>query len=122
MRKNLTIYLAWAALLASSGVLAEAPWKHVGTLGQRHLMLVDAGVQDNAEQLKQAALTVCAPAKPCLVAFWSDAAAVPAAMPMTSQQQQAMVAQYLRNPASGKESLLLKCPPYNTANTKCLNQ
>ena len=121
MRTHLSILLASTTLFASSAVLAEVPWKHVGTLGQRHLMLVDASVQDNAEQLKQAALTVCAAGKPCLVAFWADAASVPAAMPMTSQQQQAMVAQYLRNPASGKETLLLKCPPYNTGNTKCLH-
>ena len=121
MRTPLTILWASITLLASAAVLAEVPWKHVGTLGQRHLMLVQAGVQDNAEQLKQAALTVCAPGKPCLVAFWADAAEVPTAMPMTSQQQQAMVAQYLRNPASGKESLLLKCPPYSTGNTKCLH-
>jgi hypothetical protein len=121
MRAPLKILWISTALLVSSAVLAEVPWKHVGTLGQRHLMVVDASVQDNAEQLKQAALTVCAPGKPCLVAFWADAAAVPAAMPMTSQQQQAMVAQYLRNPASGKETLLLKCPPYNTGNIKCLH-
>jgi len=121
MYTSLKILLSSAALLTSSWVLAEVPWKHVGTLGQRHLVLVDTAVQDNAEQLKQAALTVCAPGKPCIVAFWSDAAAVPTAMPMTSLQQQAMVAQYLRNPASGQETLLLKCPPYNTGNTKCLH-
>ena len=120
MKINQNILLAMTAILATSGALAQPQWTHVGTLGQRHLVVVDAAIADNVEQLKKAAAAVCDTVKPCLVAFWSDATAVPAAMPMTAAQQQAMVAQYVRNPASGKEELLLKCPPFNSAGAKCL--
>ncbi|HOE40262.1 MAG TPA: hypothetical protein PLB25_01305 [Rhodoferax sp.] len=116
----MAILVASTVIFATSEALAEAQWRHVGTLGQRHLVLMDVAVQDNVEQLNQAARAVCEPSSPCLVAFWSDVAAVPIAMPMSAAQQQAMVAQYVRNPASGKEELLLKCPPYSAASAKCL--
>ncbi len=120
MKTKLAILVVSTTILACSGALAESQWKHVGSLGQRHLVLLDAAIADNLDQLKKIATTVCAPAKPCMVGFWSDAAALPAAMPMTAAQQQAMLAQYVRNPASGKEDLLLKCPPYGSASAKCL--
>lgn len=118
MRVNLVI--AAAAIVVATGVLAQPQWKHVGTLGQRHMMVVEPSVVSNAQLLKQAAATACIPTKPCVVAFWSDAAEVPAAMPMTTAQQQAMVAQYVRNPVSGKEELLMKCTSADPAGTKCL--
>ena len=118
MRVNLVI--AVAAIAAASGALAQPQWKHVGTLGQRHMMVVEPSAASNAQVLKQAAATACVSAKPCVVAFWSDAAEVPTTMPMTTAQQQAMVAQYVRNPGSGKEELMLKCTSADPAGTKCL--
>jgi len=116
-------FVAAVIAVATTSVLAEAPtsqWKYVGTLGQRHMMVVDAAAAGDAKLLKQAAATACVAGKPCVVAFWEDAAAVPKVMPMTSAEQQAMVAQYMRNPASGKEELLLKCAPGESAGAKCL--
>jgi hypothetical protein len=120
MTTNLTILAAMTAILATSGVLAQPQWTYFGTFGQRHLVVVDPAIADNVEHLKKVATVVCDTAGPCLVAFWSDAFAVPASMPMTAAQQQAMVAQYVRNLASGKEELLLKCPPFNSGSAKCL--
>ena len=112
---------ATALVLAASGALAQVQWKEVGSLGQRHIMVVDAAVAGDAQALKQAAATACAAGRPCVVAFWLDAAQVPSSMPMTAEQQQAMVAQYARNPATGNEELLLKCGPGDSAaGTKCL--
>lgn len=120
MKVNLAVVAASAAIMATSGALAQPQWKHVGTLGQRHMMVVEPAVATNVQLLKQAAATACVAAKPCVVAFWSDAAEVPSTMPMTMAQQQAMVAQYVRNPASGKEELMLKCTSADPAGTKCL--
>jgi len=120
MRVNLAI--AATAIVAAFGALAEPQWQHVGSLGMRHIVIVGAADSSNPDLLKKAAEDTCGgPAKPCVVAFWSDASAAPNAMPMTQAQQKAMVAQYVRNPASGKTELVLKCtsdsPP---ADTKCL--
>jgi len=121
MKFDLAIVVAVLAV-AASGALAQAQWKEVGRLGQRHMMVVDAAAAGDERLLKQAAAKTCASGHPCVVAFWLDVTEVPNAMPMTAAQQQAMVAQYIRNPAAGKEELLLKCGPGDEASgTKCLH-
>lgn len=112
--------IAAAALVAATAAAAQPGWQHVGTLGQRHLMLVEAAAANDAPLLRQAAATTCVADRPCVVAFWVDPAQVPAAMPMSRVQQQAMVAQYFRNPATGQEELLLKCGPAEAPGSKCL--
>lgn len=107
MTANPTIVAASLAIAAASEVQANLPWKHVGTLGQRHFVVVDPANAADETLLKQAAASVCAEARVCVVAFWADPAAVPEAMPMTQAQQQAMVAQYLRNRSNGIEALQL---------------
>lgn len=119
MKTNLPAVLAFLAL-AAPATGAEPRWQHVGTLGQRHLVVVDASAAAHVDHLTKAAKAVCDPAKPCLVAFWLDAAAVPASLPMSAAQQRAMVAQYASNPASGTEEVLRKCPPSPSATEKCL--
>lgn len=114
---------ALSVMLIAAGVSAapaQPSWKHVSTLGQRHFVVIDAAQASDPQLLKQAAQATCPPAKPCVVAFWSDAAAVPAALPMSREQQAAQVAQYLRNPSSGSEELLLKCSAAQSAGAKCL--
>ena len=112
--------LACAALALSSVAVADPPWKMAGNIGARHFVVVQAADATDTGLLKEAAVAACPPELPCVVAFWSDSAAVPTAMPMTRTQQAAMVALYVRNPRSGTEELQLKCPPDKPSETKCL--
>jgi hypothetical protein len=41
-------------------------------------------------------------------------------MPLTAAQNQAMVAQYTRNPATGQERLLLRCKGTEQPGQQCL--
>jgi len=121
MTRLVTTRAAASALgLVALGALAQAPWKEVRAIGQRHFVVVDASAARNPQVLRQAATAACLPVQPCVVTFWSDAAAVPRAMPMSLAQQQAVRAQYLRNPVTGKEELLLKCLPAGPVGVKCL--
>ena len=108
------------AMAAAGAAQAEQPWTHVGSVGQRQFVLVDPDAASDAATLKRAAEAVCEPGKACVVVFWSEAAAVPSQMPMTRPQQQAAVAQYFRNPASGSEELLMRCPANAPLGSKCL--
>lgn len=121
MRIILTI--AATALVAASGALAEPQWKHVGTVGNRHIVVVAPADAGNTGVLTQAAEAACVAGQPCIVGFWSDQTAAPNAMPMSRAQQEAMVAQYVRNPASGKTELMFKCISETPASTsiKCLH-
>lgn len=122
MRIDLATVAAMVAVAVTPGAYAQVQWKHVTSLGDRHFVLVEPSVAADEVLLKQAAAAACVAAdRACIVAFWSNAAAVPSAMPMTKAQQQAVVAQYMRNPVSGKEELLLRCRlPTNPAGAKCL--
>lgn len=121
MKQKIAYVLAAAAMLASSGiVLAEVSWQQVGTMGMRQFVVVAPAVSTDAAALKQIADKVCAPGKPCVVVFWLEGADVPKNMPMTQAQNQAVVAQYFRNPATGSEELLLKCQAGQTGGQKCL--
>lgn len=113
------IFAATAGTMAAATARAES-WKHVGTIGRRQFVLVDPEVASDAATLKRAANAVCEPGKVCVVVFWSEETAVPSKMPMTLTQQQAAVAQYLRNPASGHEELLMKCRADGPVGVKCL--
>lgn len=121
MNVSLVIVAAVLLSVAAPGALAQPQWKYVGSLGQRQLVVVEASAATDTDLLKQAAAVTCVPDQPCVVAFWSDAAAVPSVMPMSAAQQQAIVAQYLRNPKSGIEELLLKCGSGNSSSGKCLH-
>ena len=114
------VAVATLASLATSAV-AQPAWKHVGRLGQRQLVVIETSAATDLEMLKKAAAASCVPKQPCVVGFWSDAAEVPRSMPMSAVQQQAMVAQYIRNPKSGQEELLLKCTPDTPSGTKCMH-
>ena len=122
MKHRLAFFAATAAVIfATAGtVQAAPPWQHVRNIGMRQFVVVDPASSTNAEILKQAAQAVCTPAKACVVMFWSEAAAVPTTMPMTRVQQQAVIAQYMRNPASGSEELLLRCRSNEPTAAKCL--
>jgi len=120
-RISVVTFMALLVITASvSAAPAQSSWKHVGSLGQRQLVVVEPAYASNPELLKTAAAAACVPAQPCVVAFWSDIAEVPSRMPMSAAQQQAMVAQYIRNPVSGAEELLLKCASDDQAAGKCL--
>lgn len=121
MNQKLAFAATAATVLAASGAgSVESPWNHVGSIGMRQLVVIDPAASGDAEMLKAAANSVCAPDQPCMVMFWSEEAAVPTKMPMTRAQQDAVVAQYLRNPASGSEELLLKCRESTGEGVKCL--
>ena len=124
MRNNRVLVVASIALATvlamASGALAQPSWKHVGSLGQRQLVVVEPAAAADSDLLRKAAAAACVPGQPCVVAFWSDIAEVPSSIPMSATQQQAMVAQYIRNPVSGAEELLLKCASDDQAAGKCL--
>jgi hypothetical protein len=107
MTANQTTATASMAIEAAPAAQGNAPWRHVGTLGKRHFVVVTPAIAADAEQLKEAAAAVCAEDRVCVVAFWSDPEAVPEAMPMSRAQQDAMVAQYLRNRSNGIDALRL---------------
>src|SRR5512145_76224 len=99
-----------ALMLAVCGsALAQAQWRHAGTQGMRHFVVVAPAVSTEVETLKQAAREVCMSEQACVVMFWLEGATVPSRMPMTRAQHQAVVAQFFRNSATGSEALLLKC-------------
>jgi hypothetical protein len=121
MKQALMSGVTAAAMLAASGMaLAEAPWRHAGTMGMRQFVVVQPAAAADAAVLKRAAREVCLPGQACVVVFWREGAAVPKKMPMTRAQQRAVIAQYFRNPASGNEELLLKCRAGEPSGRKCL--
>jgi microcystin degradation protein MlrC len=121
MMSKATVMVTLAALVAAPVALAGAPWQQVRTIGQRHFVVVDAAQARNTELLDRAAVELCPSKQACVVTFWSDPASVPMQMPMTRGQQQAVVAQYLRNPVTGKADLLLRCRDGNTRDPRCLH-
>lgn len=96
-----------------------AAWSVVGTQGIRHFVAVDAA-QANEAVYRQAASGICAPGKPCIVLFWTDSGQAAAQMPLTRAQRDALAAQYTRNPATGQDVLLLRCPPGSQQMGRCL--
>lgn len=121
MKHLLVPMLAATALTAASGAAkAESQWRHAGAIGMRQFAVVDPAAAGDATLLKQAAKEICPPGQACMVMFWSEAESVPSKMPMTRNQQQAVVAQYLRNPTTGSEELLLKCQAADSGSVKCL--
>jgi len=115
--------IAATVFVAASGALAQSQSKHVGTIGNRHVVIVSPADSGNSAVLTKAAEEACVAGQPCVVGFWSDQTAAPNAMPMSRAQQEAMVAQYVRNPASGKTELMFKCISETPASTsiKCLH-
>jgi hypothetical protein len=121
MRIKFTLAAAAIALAVATGALAQNPWKVVNTIGQRRFVVVEPAAARNTQVLRRAAASTCTPGKPCVVSFWSNPSAVPRTMLMTRPQQQAVVAQYLHNPVTGKEELLLRCAPTDASGAKCLH-
>lgn len=120
MKRELASGIIAAMLAASGAALADPPWRHAGSMGARQFVVVDPAASTDAETLRQAAGEVCTPDRACVVLFWAEAKSVPKKMPMTQAQQQAVVARYFRNPASGNEELLLKCRGDEPGGSKCL--
>jgi hypothetical protein len=120
MHITVKVALAAAALGPAPWAQAQTAWKEVGNIGERHFIVVAPADAANATLIRKAAIAICAPAGPCVVDFWSEAASVPTIMPMNPPQREAMVAEYLRNSASGKEVLRLRCPPDAPAGPQCL--
>jgi len=114
------LVLAVVAVFAFGSAMAESQWRHAGGMGMRQFVVVRPALAADAETLKQAAREVCSPGRACVVLFWPEGAAVPKKMPMTRAQQRAVIAQYLRNPASGSEELLMKCQAAQPKGSKCL--
>lgn len=111
---------AMLATMTVSSALAQPQWQQVSIIGNRHFVVVNKGAAFDRGVLEKAADSVCGAGKPCVVTFWSDATAVPHSMPMTRTQRDAVVAEYFRNPNSGKNELLLKCRVDNPTDAKCL--
>lgn len=116
------LFLVLLALAAAAAGAAEPPrpWQHVGGVGARQFVLVTPAMADDAQALAGAAETLCPGGKPCVVVFWSDPARVPTAMPMSSAQRRAIVAEYVRNPATGSAELVRRCRGGEGRGVKCL--
>jgi hypothetical protein len=120
MYTTVKVALAAAALGLVPWARAQTAWKEVGNIGERHFIVVAPADAGNATLIRKAAIAICAPGGPCVVDFWSEAASVPTILPMNPAQREAMVAEYLRNSASGSEALRLRCPPEAATGPKCL--
>lgn len=121
MKRGLITGVMAALMLAVCGsALAQAQWRHAGGQGMRHFVVVAPAVSAEVETLKQAAREVCMSDQACVVMFWLEGATVPSRMPMTRAQQQAVVAQFFRNSATGSEVLLLKCKADEPTGHNCL--
>lgn len=120
MKRGLLLGVAAAMLAASGTSLAGQQWRHAGTMGMRQFVVVEQAATTDADTLRQAAGAVCPAGKACVVVFLPEGTAVPKKMPMTRAQQRAVVAQYFRNPASGRDELLLKCRAGEPRGRKCL--
>jgi hypothetical protein len=107
-------------LTAVAATAAAQPWKPVGAQGARQFAVVDKAVAADETTLKQAASSMCKPGKACVVMFWTDEKLVPAKLPLTKPQSDAVVAQYTRNPSTGHEALLLKCQGGEEKGKRCL--
>jgi hypothetical protein len=119
--KKVLLTIALAAGV-TSGYMADAAtgWTLLGTQGARSFVVVDLALTGNPAALKEAASAVCKPASPCVVLFWTDAKQAAAKMPLTAAQNQAVVAQYTRNPATGQDRLLLRCKGAEQPGQQCL--
>lgn len=119
--KKVLLTIALAAGV-TSGYMADAAtgWTLLGTQGARSFVVVDPAQKDNPAVYKDAAATACKTGSPCVVLFWADAKQAAAKMPLTAAQNQAMVAQYTRNPATGQERLLLRCKGTEQPGQQCL--
>jgi hypothetical protein len=107
------------AICASAAMQpATAAWNLTGSQGVRHFVTVPAGEASEAVY-RQAASSVCRPG-PCIVMFWTDVSQAASRMPLTRAQSDALTAQYARNPATGQDSLLLRCAPGASAKGRCL--
>ncbi len=120
--KDMMLRLAVAVtLLAAAGTASAAPaWKYVRNIGMWQFVVVEPRVSADTGTFMQAVRAICTPGRACMVVFWSDAAAVPASMPMTHAQQQAVVARYLHNPTGVHDELLLRCRADEPAGSRCL--
>jgi hypothetical protein len=108
-----------AALLAATAMQpAAAAWRVLASQGVRHFVTTDG--QAGEAVYRQAAQSVCAAGQPCIVLFWTDASQAAAKMPMTKEQQESLAAQYTRNPATGSDSLRLKCVAGSPPKGNCL--
>jgi hypothetical protein len=105
-----SIHAALSVALAAVafGAAADAA-KLVGTQGMRSFVVVSPADAASEAALKQAAASVCKAGSPCQVLFWSDPQLAASKMPLSPAQQQAIVAQYSRNPGTGQETVMLKC-------------
>ena len=91
--------------LASAG----SGWRSVGAVGDRHFVVVDAAAADNTAVYRDAATTLCKPARTCVVMYWNDERLAASKMPLSTAQAQSLAAQFTRSPTSGNERLLLRC-------------
>jgi hypothetical protein len=104
-----------AAYFASSGkgstsgsaaVRGDGGWRHVRTVGQIRLVVVDASLWRDKDVYRRAASAVCRDQNNfCKVLFWSDASMVPSAIPMTDAQARAMKADWVFNGRTGWRSI-----------------
>jgi hypothetical protein len=108
-----------AALLAATAMQpAAAAWRVLASQGVRHFVTTDG--QAGEAVYRQAAQSVCAAGQPCIVLVWNDAGQAASKMPMTKEQQESLAAQYTRNPATGSDSLRLKCAAGSPPKGNCL--
>jgi hypothetical protein len=104
---------------ASQMALAGNGWRNVGGEGDRHFVVVDAATVDNPGVYRDAASSLCKPARTCVVMFWNDERLAATRMPLTSEQAAALAAQFTRNPTTGNERLHFRCRGGEPAGT-CL--
>lgn len=100
-------------LAGSLGILPLAwagnGWRSVGGAGDRHFVVVDAVTADSTAVYRDAATTLCRPARTCVVLFWNDEHLAASKMPLSTAQARSLAAQFTRSPTTGNERLLLRC-------------
>lgn len=119
MMGHVRMKLSILAAAAMPAVAFAAGWQELGAQGSRHFVLVAPASAGDAAVFREAASNVCAKGKPCLVLYWTDASKAATGMPLNRAQSEAVVAQLRRNPATGQDELLERCPD-NETSLRCL--
>jgi hypothetical protein len=84
-------------------------WELVRTQGMMKLVYVAKAKENNRSVYQNAIRSLCMAGEYCYISFWSIRALVPARLPMSDAEAQALVASYTRNPSTGLDEFLLTC-------------
>lgn len=112
MKKMLVICLAVVFLLNACGSAASVPkptidFQIVASVGINYSVLVETKNSSNRDGLLSVSQFLCKDSDYCYVYFWNDPFYAAISFPLSTYQEQEMVAAYRQNITTGQKELLI---------------